>query len=120
MVRSSFFNVMGKYAKNIFMWLSACNMQIVHIAGKLDPVADVLSRWFTVPIIPGFCCFHELDITSGELKAQINPDVELSKICNVYLFIRLPTVVNLRNVHCKLRVWLVYSQQFIIILFTKS
>ena len=44
-------NVMGKYARNIFMWLSTCNIdkKVVHIAGKNNPGADLLSRWFTVP-----------------------------------------------------------------------
>ena len=38
---------MAKYARNIFLWLSTCNIDIklVHVAGKLNPVADLLSRW---------------------------------------------------------------------------
>ena len=42
---------LATYARNIFMWLSAFNIDIkvVHVAGKLNPVADLLSRWrFTV------------------------------------------------------------------------
>ena len=41
------YSTMAKYAKNIFLWLSAFNIDIrvVHIAGKLNPVADLLSRW---------------------------------------------------------------------------
>ena len=42
---------MATYARNIFMWLSTFNIDIrvVHVAGKLNPVADLLSRWqFTV------------------------------------------------------------------------
>ena len=33
------------------MWLSTCNtyMKIVHIVGKSNPVAELLSRKFTVP-----------------------------------------------------------------------
>ena len=43
--------VLGKYARNIFMWLSTCyiDIKVVHIAGKINPVAHLLSRWFTVP-----------------------------------------------------------------------
>ena len=43
--------VLAKYARNIFMWLSTCNidMKVVHIAGKKNSIADLLSRWFTVP-----------------------------------------------------------------------
>ena len=43
--------VLAKYARNIFMWLSTCNidMRVIHIAGKNNPIADLLSRWFTVP-----------------------------------------------------------------------
>ena len=43
--------VLAKYAGNIFMWLSTCNidMKLIHIAGKNNPIADLLSRWFTVP-----------------------------------------------------------------------
>ena len=38
---------MATYARNIFMWLSAFNIDIkvVHVSGKLNPVADLLSRW---------------------------------------------------------------------------
>ena len=38
----------SKIARNIFMWLSACNidLQVVHFAGKSNTVADLLSRWF--------------------------------------------------------------------------
>ena len=38
---------LAKYARNIFLWLSACNIDIkvVHVAGKLNPVSDLLSRW---------------------------------------------------------------------------
>ena len=44
-------DVLGKYARNTFMYLSTNNidMKIVHIAEKNNPVADLLSRWFTVP-----------------------------------------------------------------------
>ena len=40
-------DTMATYARNIFMWLSAFNIDIkvVHVAGKLNPVADLLSRW---------------------------------------------------------------------------
>ena len=33
------------------MWLSTCNIdvKVVHIAGEHNPVADSLSRWFTLP-----------------------------------------------------------------------
>ena len=43
-------NVMGKYARNIFMWLSTCNIdtKVVHIAGKLKPAADLMFKWFIV------------------------------------------------------------------------
>ena len=39
---------LSKIARNIFMWLSACNidLQVVHVAGKSNTVADLLSRWF--------------------------------------------------------------------------
>ena len=39
--------VMAKYVRNIFLWLSAFNIDIrvIHIAGRLNPVADLLSRW---------------------------------------------------------------------------
>ena len=38
---------LARYARNIFLWLSACNidMKVVNVAGKLNPVADLLSRW---------------------------------------------------------------------------
>ena len=38
--------ILAKYARNIFLWVSACNIDIkvVHVAGKLNPVADLLSR----------------------------------------------------------------------------
>ena len=37
-----------KIARNIFLWLSACNinLQVVHVAGRCNTVADLLSRWF--------------------------------------------------------------------------
>ena len=40
-------STLGKYAKNIFLWLSAfnINLMVVHVPGKLNPVADLLSRW---------------------------------------------------------------------------
>ena len=40
-------STMAKYARNIFLWLSACNIDImvVHIPGKMNPVSDLLSRW---------------------------------------------------------------------------
>ena len=39
---------LSKIARNIFMWLSACNidLQVVHVPGKSNTVADLLSRWF--------------------------------------------------------------------------
>ena len=39
--------VMAKYARNVFLWLSAFNtdIQVVHVPGKMNPVADLLSRW---------------------------------------------------------------------------
>ena len=38
---------MVKYVRTIFLWLSVFNIDIkvVHIAGQLNPVADLLSRW---------------------------------------------------------------------------
>ena len=43
--------ILAKYARNIFMWASAFNIQlkVVHVAGKLNPVADLLSRWNITP-----------------------------------------------------------------------
>ena len=40
-------STLGKYARNVFLWLSAFNINImvVHVPGKLNPVADLLSRW---------------------------------------------------------------------------
>ena len=40
-------STLSKYARNIFLWLSAFNINImvVHVPGKLNPVADLLSRW---------------------------------------------------------------------------
>ena len=40
--------VMAKYARNIFLWLSAFNIdtKVVHVPVKLNPVADLLSRWY--------------------------------------------------------------------------
>ena len=37
--------VMAKYARNVFLWLSAFNIdiQVVHIPGKMNPVADIWS-----------------------------------------------------------------------------
>ena len=39
---------LSNIARNIFMWLSACNinLQVVHVPGKSNIVADLLSRWF--------------------------------------------------------------------------
>ena len=38
--------IMAKNARNISLWLSTCNIgiKVVHVAGKLNPVADLLSR----------------------------------------------------------------------------
>ena len=43
--------ILAKYARNIFMWASAFNIElkVVHVAGKMNPVADLLSRWNTTP-----------------------------------------------------------------------
>ena len=40
--------VMAKYVRNIFLWLSAftIDIRVIHIAGWLNPVADILSRWY--------------------------------------------------------------------------
>ena len=40
-------STLRKYTRNIFLWLSAFNINImvVHVPGKLNPVADLLSRW---------------------------------------------------------------------------
>ena len=40
--------LLSKIARNIFMWLSACNIdfQVVHVPGKSNTVTDLLSRWF--------------------------------------------------------------------------
>ena len=45
--------ILAKYARNIFMWASAFNIElkVVHVAGKMNPVADLLSRWNTTPLI---------------------------------------------------------------------
>ena len=39
--------VMAKCARNVFLWLCAFNVdiQVIHISGKMNPVADLLSRW---------------------------------------------------------------------------
>ena len=39
--------ILAKYARSILLWLSACNIDIkvFHVAGKLNPVAHLLSRW---------------------------------------------------------------------------
>ena len=39
---------LSKIARNIFMWLSACiiDLQVIHVAGKSSTVAELLSRWF--------------------------------------------------------------------------
>ena len=44
---------LSKIARNIFMWPSACNidLQVVHAAEKSNTVADLLSRWFITKII---------------------------------------------------------------------
>ena len=45
---------MAKCARNVFLWLSAFNIgiQVVHIPGKMNPVAYLLSRWHkTVNIV---------------------------------------------------------------------
>ena len=41
-------SVMAKFVRNIYLWLSAFNIDIkvVHVPGKLNPVADLQSRWF--------------------------------------------------------------------------
>ena len=40
-------STIAEYNRNIFLWLSACNIDItvVHIPGKMNPIADLLSRW---------------------------------------------------------------------------
>ena len=40
--------VMAEYARNIFTWVSTFNiyLKVVHVPGKLNEVADLLSRWF--------------------------------------------------------------------------
>ena len=40
--------VMAEYARNISIWVSAFNIDIkvVHVPGKLNELADLLSRWF--------------------------------------------------------------------------
>ena len=40
-------STLAKYARNIFLSLSACNVDImvIHVPGKMNPVADLLSRW---------------------------------------------------------------------------
>ena len=40
---------LAKYARK--MWTSACNIElkVVHGAGKQNPVADLLSRWYITP-----------------------------------------------------------------------
>ena len=40
-------STLAKYARNIFFWLSACNINnmVLHVPGKMNPVADLLSRW---------------------------------------------------------------------------
>ena len=42
---------LAKYARNIFMWASACNIElkVVNVAGKHNPVADLLLRWYITP-----------------------------------------------------------------------
>ena len=55
--------VMAKYARNVFLWLSAFNIdiQVVHIPGKMNPVADLLSRW------------HKTANNVSKLQALIHP-----------------------------------------------
>ena len=40
-------STLAKYARNVFLWLSAFNINImvVPVPGKVNPVADLLSRW---------------------------------------------------------------------------
>ena len=40
--------LLSKIARSIFMWLSACNidLQVVPVPEKSNTVADLLSRWF--------------------------------------------------------------------------
>ena len=42
---------LAKYTRNVFMCASACNIElkVVHVAGKHNPVADLLSRWYITP-----------------------------------------------------------------------
>ena len=44
--------VMAEYARNIFMWVSTFNIdkKVVHVPGKLNEVADLLSQWFITKI----------------------------------------------------------------------
>ena len=41
-------SIVAKYAKNILLWLSAFNIDIkvVNVPGKMNPVADLNSRWY--------------------------------------------------------------------------
>ena len=55
--------VMAKFVRNIYLWLSAFNIdiQVVHVPGKLNPVADLLSRWY---------CTHD---NVRKLKELVHP-----------------------------------------------
>ena len=53
-----------KYARNIFLWLSASDIDIVvvPIPGKMNPLADLLSRWhITVNNISAAGASHNQD-----------------------------------------------------------
>ena len=40
--------VLAEYARNIFLWISALNidLKVVHVSGKLNKLAGLLSKWF--------------------------------------------------------------------------
>ena len=67
---------MATYARNIFMWLSAFNIdvRVVHVAGKLNPVADLLSRW-------------QSTVNNHEKLAQLVPSVTWIPVSKDLLYV---------------------------------
>ena len=69
-------STMATYARNIFMWLSAFNIdvRVVHVAGKLNPVADLLSRW-------------QSTVNNHEKLAQLVPSVTWIPVSKDLLYV---------------------------------
>ena len=94
--------VTAKYARNVFLWLSAFNIyiQVVHIPGKMNPVDDFLSRW------------HKTVNNVSKLQALVHPVIWIHivvmpfNLCFRYLATGTSsdTICNIQALQCLFRV----------------